>query len=148
MFATHYHELNELAERYEKIVNYRADVIETENKIIFTHKFTKGHSDHSFGIYVGRLAGLPLEVVERAKEIMKEFESTATNSNSSKLFADTSSVQIKKKKINTRSNYNHDQLSIFEIRDDSIRTKLQDIDINSITPLQALQTLQELKNMM
>ena len=142
LFATHYHELNDLAAKYDRIKNYRAEVLESGNNIVFTHKFSEGASDHSFGIYVGRMAGLPYSVVQRANEIMKEFEKNATSTNSNKLFADTSKIPASKKRVQ----HNDLQLSIFEMRDDEIRDKLRNIDVNSITPIQALQLLQELKS--
>jgi DNA mismatch repair protein MutS len=144
LFATHYHELNDLAKKYDRIVNYSAEVLEGGGNVIFTHKFISGASDHSFGIYVGRMAGLPYSVVQRANEIIKEFEKTATNSNANKLFADTSKISVKKKQITQ----DIQQLSIFEIRDDEIREKLRNVDLNVMTPLQALQYLQELRNLL
>ena len=140
LFATHYHELNDLVEKYNRIINYRADVLESGSNIVFTHKFSRGASDHSFGIYVGKMAGLPSSVVQRASEIMTEFEKSADNS--TKLFANTSKIPASKKPIIQ----NDLQLSIFEIKDDEIRNKLRDLDLNSTTPLQAIQYLQELKN--
>jgi DNA mismatch repair protein MutS len=141
LFATHYHELNDLANRYERIENYRIEVIETNNKIIFSHKVVKGSSDHSFGIYVGKMAGLPNYVIERATEIMSDLEKTNENSTQkNKLFGDTSKIKANKKQINDSH-----QLSIFEFRDDILREKLDKIDINSITPIQAIQILEEMK---
>lgn len=145
LFATHYHELNDLELKYDKIVNYRADVLESGSNIIFTHNISKGakvHSYHSYGIYVGRMAGLPYSVVQRASEIMEEFEKMATQTNTNKLFADTTNIPTTKK----QSNQTESQLAIFEIKDDAIRNKIRNVDLNSMTPLQALQYLQELKN--
>ncbi|MCL2039025.1 MAG: DNA mismatch repair protein MutS [Bacteroidetes bacterium] len=143
LFATHYHELNDLESKYNRIINYRADVLESGSNIVFTHNISKGakvHSYHSYGIYVGRMAGLPYSVVHRASEIMGEFEKSVNTSNN-KLFADTSNILTTKKHQQQES-----QLSIFEIQDDAIRDKLRNADLNSMTPLQALQYLQELKN--
>ncbi len=145
LFATHYHELNDLEAKYDRIINYRADVLESGNNIIFTHNINKGakvHSYHSYGIYVGRMAGLPYSVVQRASEIMSEFEKSATSYNTNKLFADTSNIPTQKKQPQQKES----QLSIFEIKDDIIRDKLRSVDLNSMTPLQAIQYLQELKN--
>ncbi|MER3329196.1 MAG: DNA mismatch repair protein MutS, partial [Candidatus Kapaibacterium sp.] len=75
LFATHYHELNELANRYDRIKNYKVDVVERDTNIIFTHKVLEGSADHSFGIHVAKMAGLPYDVVERSKEIMGTLES-------------------------------------------------------------------------
>ena len=149
LFATHYHELNDLAERYERIVNYRAEVIEANNKIVFSHKISKGSSDHSFGIYAAKMAGLPSPVIERAGEIMSDLEKENEGIKGNRtLFGDTNKIKVNKKQIN------NNQLSIFEFRDDALREKydtikekLGAIDINLITPMQALQILAELKNM-
>jgi len=144
LFATHYHELNDLAERFLRIKNFRAEVIESNNRIVFTHKISAGSSDHSFGIYVGKMAGLPTTVIARAGEIMSDLERNTFNDNEPKLFKNSSTVAAKNKKINSATATN--QLSIFEFRDDILRDKIRSIDINSITPIQALQLLEELNN--
>jgi DNA mismatch repair protein MutS len=143
LFATHYHELNDLAERFARIKNYRAEVIEKNNSIIFSHKISQGSSDHSFGIYVGKMAGLPSSVIDRAGEIMLDLERNSSSESEQKLFINTSTV-AKKKQINSATVSN--QLSIFEFRDDVLRDKIRSVDINAITPIQALQLLEELKN--
>ncbi len=141
LFATHYHELNELADRYERIANYRVEVIEANNKVIFSHKVAKGASDHSFGIYVAKMAGLPQNVIKRADEIMATLEnSSEPTRQKEKLFADNVKNITRKKKI-----YDTEQLSIFEFRDDKVREKLSQINVDNLTPLQALQKLAELK---
>lgn len=146
LFATHYHELNELATHYDRIENYRAEVIEYDNTIIFSHKISKGTSDHSFGIDVGRMAGLPFNVIDRANEIMADLEKNSdTNKDNQKLFADSKKVSTKRKDIQHKNTSN--QLSIFEFRDDEIRDKLREVEINDITPIQAIQLLAELKKM-
>ncbi|MBX3044219.1 MAG: DNA mismatch repair protein MutS [Candidatus Kapabacteria bacterium] len=140
LFATHYHELNELTERYERIVNYRVEVIETGSSIIFSHKVSKGGSDYSFGIHVAKMAGLPYDVIYRANEIMATLESdTSEESVQKNKKADIKSIKTKKAPNET------DQLAIFEFRDDAVRAKLQAINIDSITPLQAFNLLAELK---
>lgn len=149
LFATHYHELNELANKYERIKNYSVDVIETNNKILFTHKVIDKASNHSFGIYVAHIAGLPENVIIRANEIMQELEKTSddvvdTDNNYSKK-KKTSSINNAKKIKAINKEISSNQMSIFEIRDDELRDKIRKIDINNITPIQAMQFLEELK---
>lgn len=146
LFATHYHELNELAVRFERIHNYKVDVQEIGDKVIFTHRVAAGAADHSFGIYVAEMAGLPVEVTVRAKEIMLALEE-----NSAKEFA-TETVRHGEPSAKTsRQNVIPDkiaaisQLSMFEVRDDEIRDKIKGLDLNVMSPMQALQTLWELQ---
>lgn len=139
LFATHYHELNDLENRYEKIKNYRVEVIETGEDIIFSHKVNRGASDYSFGIHVAKMAGLPYDLIERANEIMKTLEedniSTEKNQNKPNI------KQIKTKKMRKET----DQLAIFEFRDDYLRDRLSKVKIEQITPIQALNLLMELQ---
>lgn len=138
LFATHYHELNDMTERYEGIQNYRIEVLETDNKIIFTHKVSEGGSDHSFGIYVAEMAGLPPKIIQRATEIMHSFEGDGDElPNEHK--PDISRIKTRKK------NSDFQQLSIFEFKDDELRQKIASLDINNITPLEALKILSDLK---
>ena len=146
LFATHYHELNDLAERYERIKNYRAEVIEKNNKIIFSHIISRGSSDHSFGIYVGKMAGLPSSVIDRADEIMVDLEKNSSADSEQKLFRNSTEFATKKKQIKQIDYAETNQLSIFEFRDDVLRDKIRSVDINAITPIQAIQLLEELKN--
>ncbi len=139
LFATHYHELNDLAARYDHIANYQIEVVETGNTIIFTHNVKPGGADHSFGIHVAQMAGLPEEVTNRANLIMKSFE--GDNGEVNLMAAKTPDVSVIETKKSNRIN---EQLSIFELRDDKIREKLKDIEINNITPVSALQILSEL----
>jgi len=139
LFATHYHELNELATRYQGIKNYKVDVIESDGSLIFTHKVQTGGTDHSFGIHVAQIAGLPFDVIKRSAEIMKTLEQDlASNENKSTKKLTTKNIETKiQKKL-------PDQLVIFEIKDDELRERLKSIDINNITPIQALQILSEM----
>jgi DNA mismatch repair protein MutS len=139
LFATHYHELNELAARYEHISNYKIDVIDTEGKLIFTHKVSQGGTDHSFGIHVAQMAGLPIGVITRANELMKNLENSSTTDESEIKSAVAVQHPHKNKRV-------PEQLAIFEIRDDGIRDKIKSVDINNISPIQALQLLSELSN--
>ena len=138
LFATHYHELNDMAERYAGIKNYRVEVIEADGNVVFTHKVSSGGSDHSFGIHVAQMAGLPAKIIERANEIMKSFEGAA-NEPQSEHKPDISRIKTRQK------GQSHQQLSIFEFKDDALREKIKSIDVDNITPIEALKILNELK---
>ncbi len=143
LFATHYHELNNLIETYAKIRNYQVHVIETEEKILFTHKVIEGGADHSYGIYVAKIAGIPFEIISRAKEIMQSLENADNPEKQSK----AKSTQIKTKNIPLRNKQiDSDQISIFELRDDIIRDKLRSIDLDNITPFKSMELLKEIKD--
>lgn len=143
LFATHYHELQELENLYPRIKNYKVEVIETGKDVIFTHKLSKGGSDNSFGIYVARIAGMPIDLTIRAEEILKTI---------SDIKPENSSSQFKTQKANTKmispKKHIKEQLSIFEFYDDKIRQKLQSINPEKLSPLEALQILYELKKML
>jgi DNA mismatch repair protein MutS len=140
LFATHYHELNDLADRFDKIVNYKVEVIEAGETIIFTHKVLPGASDHSFGIHVAQMAGMPLEVTDRANVIMRSFESdTLSTTHKNTLKADTQKIEVKK------SRYVPEQMSIFEFRDDALREQILNLDLNNITPIEAIKILSEIQ---
>lgn len=139
IFATHYHELQELADLYPNIKNYQIQVIETGSEVIFTHKLIPGGSSNSFGIHVAKMAGLPPKLTTRAEELLEQLVKLETNSDKSRSkVIDTKS--IKPRKVEPR------QLSIFEVRDDELREKIQSIEVDKITPIQAIQLLFELKN--
>lgn len=141
LFATHYHELNELAKRYENIANYKIDVREADGKLMFTHQVKKGGTDHSFGIHVAQMAGLPYDVIHRANEIMKILEAAGTDEKKSNVKI----KGVKTKGIESKHNKRiPDQLPIFEIKDDELRERILNLDINHITPVQALQILSEM----
>lgn len=135
LFATHYHELNELANIYPRIVNYKVDVKEVGDKVIFLHKVLPGYADHSYGIQVAEMAGLPVSITKRAKQILKNLESKELNP-----------LEHRKKKLRADTEEEDFQLSLFEIRDDSIRKELEELEIEKLTPLEALIKLNELKN--
>jgi len=140
LFATHYHELNDLESRYEKIKNYRIEVIETNSNIIFSHKVSRGASDYSFGIHVAKMAGLPFILIERANEIMSTLEDEKPEENENKKNK-PNIKSIKTKKAKSES----EQLAIFEFRDDVIREKLINLKVEQMTPIQALNFLMELQ---
>jgi len=133
LFATHYHELNELAEKYPRIKNFHISTKELGNKVIFLRKLTPGGSKHSFGIHVAKMAGMPKEIVGRANEILKQLEQKHIDGD------------IKNKVKNIPANM---QLSIFDAADplaQELRTALELLDINTLTPVEALLKLNELK---
>jgi DNA mismatch repair protein MutS len=138
LFATHYHELTELALLFPRIKNYNIAVEEWENQIIFLRKIIPGGTDNSYGIHVAQMAGLPLPVVERAREILSNLESNELTPNRiPKLAQRHSGREVDK-----------NQLSLFASSLPSeIEKKLKDIDINLITPVDALVKLSELKKM-
>ena len=117
--------------------------MEEGEKVIFTHKVKKGTSDHSFGIYVAEMAGLPKEVVQRAKDILDVLESGATSPNEQFIFKVDKPNPKNIKSIEKKLQFQ--QLAIFDFTDTEIRDKILDIDINNITPLQAIKFLEELQ---
>jgi DNA mismatch repair protein MutS len=135
LFATHYHELNELEKNNVGIKNYHIEIKEATNKIIFLRKLAQGGSEHSFGIHVAKMAGMPKAIVDRANEILQELEQ--------KHIANDGSQKVKK--IDAK-NY---QLSFFQLDDPrlvKIRETIEGLDINTLTPVEALMKLNELKN--
>ena len=134
LFATHYHELNEMAELFPKIKNYKVEVREYEDKVIFMHKVNTGRADHSYGIQVAQMAGLPTFVTNRAKEILQNLEGK-----------ELTPYEIKKEKMERLKKGDKSQISLFEIKDDKLRTEIGDIEIDNLTPIEALNKLNELK---
>ncbi|WP_374330211.1 DNA mismatch repair protein MutS [Soonwooa sp.] len=137
LFATHYHELNEMTLNFERIKNFHVSIQENKGNIIFLRKLVSGGSEHSFGIHVAKLAGMPSKVVNRAGEILKTLESNRTSS-------ENSGEKIKRV---TEENM---QLSFFQLDDpvlENIREELTKIDINTLTPIEALMKLNSIKKM-
>lgn len=137
LFATHYHELNEMERTFKKIKNYNVSVKEIDNKVVFLRKLVKGGSNHSFGIQVGRMAGLPQSVIKRASEILKQLENDRDKDN-----------QIQKHVETIATEREGMQLSFFQLEDPvlmQIRDEIAGLDINSLTPLEALNKLNEIK---
>jgi DNA mismatch repair protein MutS len=128
IFATHYHELTELAASLTRVVNFQVEVQEVENDIVFTHRVIPGHSNHSFGIHVAKMAGMPPVVVATARAVLQTMESAHTETVSP-----------------TSAGLRAGQVSLFELRDDHLRSVIEQLDINNMTPLQALQTLTDLR---
>jgi DNA mismatch repair protein MutS len=140
LFATHYHELNELAELFPRIKNYKVDVREYGDKVVFLHKLTPGFADHSYGIQVAQMAGLPEEVTGRAKEILKNLEGSELT-----LHDGTESDRGNGRRAKSRVAPAEVQLTLFEMRDDKLREEIRKLDLEKMTPIEALQKLVELK---
>ncbi len=137
LFATHYHELNQLEADFERVKNYNVAVKEIEDKIIFVRKLEKGGSEHSFGIHVAQLAGMPNSVVIRSQEILNHLEKDKISARNRKLLKEVPKVKY--------------QLSMFEAQDPALKLvqeKLNALDVNTISPVEALLKLNELKNLM
>lgn len=147
LFATHYHELNEMTHQFSRIKNYNVAVKEVGNKILFLRKLVEGGSEHSFGIHVAKLAGMPPIVLNRAEEILASLErSHDLDTSSSKK---TNKVAKSAKKLETVQEDNM-QLSFFQLNDpvlEQIHDQLVSIDINTLTPVEALMKLNEIKKL-
>ncbi len=136
LFATHYHELNEMESSFSRVRNYNVSIKELKDKIIFLRKLEPGGSEHSFGIHVARMAGMPVSVIKRAGNIMKELEESRDKRN---LGEPVSGLAGKREGL---------QLSIFQLDDPvlkQIRDELANIDVDNLTPLEALNKLNEIK---
>lgn len=136
LFATHYHELNDMADQFERIHNYTVSVKEVGQKIIFLRKLIPGGSEHSFGIHVAKLAGMPKKVVQRAELMLEQLELTHRSKD-----------QMQMREAVNNSNM---QLSFFQLNDpvlEQIHDQLVSIDINTLTPVEALMKLNEIKKL-
>jgi DNA mismatch repair protein MutS len=132
LFATHYHELNEMHSLFSRIKNFNVSVKEVKNKIIFLRKLVEGGSEHSFGIHVAKMAGMPTFVLSKAQSILKKLEETRTEE------ANTT----------TPLGNTEPQLSFFQLDDpllDELKNTLNGLDINTLTPVEALMILNEMK---
>lgn len=138
LFATHYHELNEMENTFRRVVNFNVSVREINGKVVFMRKLERGGSEHSFGIHVARLAGMPPSIVRRADQVLKKLESASSD----RPKADVADLG------KGREGY---QLSFFQLDDpllSQIRDSLLNLNIDNLTPLQALQTLHELQGLL
>ena len=137
LFATHYHELNEMEKSFKRIKNYNVSVKEVDNKVIFLRKLERGGSEHSFGIHVAKMAGMPKSIVKRANEILKQLESDNRQQGiAGKPLAEVS------------ENRGGMQLSFFQLDDPilcQIRDEILNLDVNNLTPIEALNKLNEIK---
>ncbi|MCY1634542.1 DNA mismatch repair protein MutS [Marinifilum sp. D737] len=136
LFATHYHELNEMEKSFNRVKNYNVSVKEVNNKVIFLRKLVPGGSNHSFGIHVARMAGMPKSVVKRADEILIQLEGNKNGESLAKPVGDIAQQ---------REGY---QMSFFQLDDpvlEQIREEISDLDVNNLTPIEALNKLNEIK---
>lgn len=135
LFATHYHELNEMTESFERIKNFNVSVKETKDSVLFLRKLVSGGSAHSFGIHVAKMAGMPQFVIQKANKVLKKLEDSHSSSTT------TETLKSVQKEV---------QLSFFNIDDpllEELKTEITQIDINTLTPVEALMKLNELKRM-
>lgn len=139
LFATHYHELNDMEQTYSRIKNYNVSVKEVGNKVIFLRKLVPGGSEHSFGIHVARMAGMPKGIVKRAEEILKILETDKRQEDG------VVTQPLKQKGVGKSGNY---QLSFFQLDDPvlgQVRDEIINLDVNNLTPIEALNKLNEIK---
>ena len=120
-----------------KIKNYKVEVREYDDKVVFLHKVNPGRADHSYGIQVAQMAGLPLFVTNRAKEVLDNLESK-----------ELTPYEIKKERLKKLKSESDNQISLFEFKDDALRTEINKMELDNITPLEALNKLNELKKKM
>ncbi len=135
LFATHYHELNDMASLFPRIKNFHVSVKEINNKILFLRKLEKGGSEHSFGIHVARMAGMPQQVLRRAEDVLKQLEASRSGNDP---------IKVEKKEPGY-------QLSFIALDDPlllDIKDQIIDLDINSLTPVEALMKLNDIKNLL
>ncbi len=154
LFATHYHELNEMEESYPGVVNFNVSVKEIDGKVVFLRKLARGGSEHSFGIHVAKLAGMPRSIVERADNVLRQLEAANRHSIPQGECGDTVSTAAGKRKgagsinmpkVDSAAGM---QLSIFQLDDpvlSQIRDELLNLDINNLSPLQALNKLSDIR---
>ncbi len=155
LFATHYHELNEMEQSFSRIRNYNVSVREVNGKVIFLRKLVRGGSEHSFGIHVAKLAGMPESIVVRADEILHELEGNGNSvSGTPAPVAESEVLRQNMKKVGggkaTLNAPEGMQLSFFQLDDpvlEQIRDELTHLDINSLTPLEALNKLNDIKTL-
>ena len=138
LFATHYHELNEMTHKFNRIKNFNVAVKEVGKKILFIRKLIEGGSEHSFGIHVAKMAGMPAKVLRRSEQMLKELESRHSGEGKK------TSTQLKDALNDSM------QLSFFQLNDpvlEQIHDELKNVDINSLTPMDALLKLNEIKKL-
>ncbi len=136
LFATHYHELNEMEKSFHRIKNYNVSVKEVDKKVIFLRKLVRGGSEHSFGIHVAKMAGMPQSIVKRSEQILKQLE---TDNRQSGVAKPVGEIAEQREGL---------QLSFFQLDDpvlEQIRDEIKNLDINNLTPVEALNKLNEVK---
>jgi DNA mismatch repair protein MutS len=137
LFATHYHELNEMEKNFKRIKNYNVSVKEADGKVIFLRKLERGGSEHSFGIHVAEISGMPKSIVKRANVILKQLESD--NAQVGSVGKPTTEIAQSREGM---------QLSFFQLDDpvlSQIRDEILGLDINNLTPMDALNKLNDIK---
>ncbi|MBU3680115.1 MAG: DNA mismatch repair protein MutS [Candidatus Kapabacteria bacterium] len=134
IFATHYHELTELEQKFDRIHNVHVEVREVQDDILFTHRVVAGSSDHSFGIHVARMAGMPAEVISTSRRILQNLELMHQGKEQARL-ARTDAPAASQPM----------QATLFTVQDDELRRSIRDLDLENMTPLQALHTLHEIQ---
>lgn len=149
LFATHYHELNEMEATFSRIRNYNVAVRELNGKVIFLRKLARGGSEHSFGIHVAQLAGMPTSIVKRAEQILHDLEkgSAKSTNGSAAIGSGATTIGSTKGAIGAPEGY---QLSFFQLDDpvlEQIRDTVASLDINNLTPLEALNRLSEIRSL-
>ena len=146
LFATHYHELNEMEASFKRIKNYNVSVKEVNNKVIFLRKLVPGGSEHSFGIHVAKMAGMPKSIVKRSNEILKQLE---TENRQEGIATEKRKGSIKSKPVKgIASSADGYQLSFFQLDDpvlSQVRDEIKNLDVNNLTPLEALNKLSEIR---
>ena len=138
LFATHYHELNEMANTFKRISNYNVSVKEIDGKVVFLRKLVSGGSEHSFGIHVAKLAGLPQTIVNRANEVLRQLESSNSRDQISHELSEMA-----------EGGHKGVQLSFFQLDDPvlcQVRDEILNTDINNLTPMEALNKLNDIKS--
>lgn len=141
LFATHYHELNEMEKLFPRIKNWNVSVREVEGRVVFLRKLQRGGSEHSFGIHVARIAGMPQSIVKRAEQILADLEKAGAQAGTS----------VPRAEINTQTTEEGMQLSFFQLDDpvlSQIRDELLNLDVNNLTPLEALNKLNDIKRIL
>lgn len=142
LFATHYHELNEMEKIFERIKNFNVSIKEEQNQIVFLRKLQPGGSEHSFGIHVAKMAGVPKSVVKRAEDVLIQLENSNNNNGNTNISKPTTNKLSKTEGI---------QLKLFQLDDpvlENIRDILLKVDVNQLTPLEALNTLDKIKRVL
>ena len=138
LFATHYHELNEMEKSFRRIANYNVSVKEVDNRVIFLRKLVRGGSEHSFGIHVARLAGMPQSIVQRANEILHQLEADNRQNG----------IAVPQEKKKNSAGGGGMQLSFFQLDDpvlSQVRDEILHTDINNLTPVEALNKLNDIR---
>ena len=141
LFATHYHELNEMEKSFSRVVNFNVSVREIDGKVVFLRKLERGGSEHSFGIHVAKLAGMPQSIVKRAGEVLTHLEKVNRDSDE----------QVSRKLSGMNEVAEGMQLSFFQLDDPvlaQLRDEILDLDINNLTPMAALNKLHDIKTIL